>query len=231
MNYMTRNGYNYYDVVSAFQKAIRRGEEELAVQWAIELETYNTHLLWKRLEIIASEDIGPANDMMAILVGNLRYKYDSAVKGKSQAYRLYLIHAVLSLCRSEKSREVDEMICIYYPKMGVGADLPKIPDYAYDMHTLKGKRMNRGLEHFYQESAKIAPVSEEWKERAAAAGDPGWFSKYTSRTIVVETAPGVADWWKTAEHPWSKKEEKEDGQAKDEKQEKQNGKTLGDFLR
>ena len=30
-----------------------------------------------------------------------------------------------------------------------------LPDYAYDMHTRKGKSMGRGLQYFYQESVKI----------------------------------------------------------------------------
>jgi hypothetical protein len=29
---------------------------------------------------------------------------------------------------------------------------PEIPDYALDMHTMKGKAMGRGLDHFRQEA-------------------------------------------------------------------------------
>ncbi len=31
------------------------------------------------------------------------------------------------------------------------------PDYALDMHTMKGKAMGRGLDHFREEGAKLDP--------------------------------------------------------------------------
>ena len=34
---------------------------------------------------------------------------------------------------------------------------PEIPDYALDMHTMKGKAMGRGLNHFRQEGAELVP--------------------------------------------------------------------------
>ena len=34
---------------------------------------------------------------------------------------------------------------------------PEIPDYALDMHTMKGKAMGRGLDHFRSEGAKLVP--------------------------------------------------------------------------
>ena len=34
---------------------------------------------------------------------------------------------------------------------------PEIPDYARDMHTMKGKAMGRGLDHFRSEGAKLIP--------------------------------------------------------------------------
>ena len=34
---------------------------------------------------------------------------------------------------------------------------PTIPDYALDMHTMKGKAIGRGLDHFRKEGAKLMP--------------------------------------------------------------------------
>ena len=34
---------------------------------------------------------------------------------------------------------------------------PTIPDYALDMHTMKGKAMGRDLKHFRSEGAKLVP--------------------------------------------------------------------------
>ena len=38
---------------------------------------------------------------------------------------------------------------------------PTIPDYALDMHTMKGKAMGRGLDHFRTEGAKLVPPPTE----------------------------------------------------------------------
>src|SRR6478609_4426452 len=38
---------------------------------------------------------------------------------------------------------------------------PTIPDYALDMHTMKGKAMGRGLDHFRKEGAKLVPEPTE----------------------------------------------------------------------
>ena len=38
---------------------------------------------------------------------------------------------------------------------------PTIPDYALDMHTMKGKAMGRGLNHFREEGAKLIPEPTE----------------------------------------------------------------------
>ena len=38
---------------------------------------------------------------------------------------------------------------------------PTIPDYALDMHTMRGKAMGRGLDHFRKEGAKLVPPPTE----------------------------------------------------------------------
>jgi hypothetical protein len=36
---------------------------------------------------------------------------------------------------------------------------PTIPDYALDMHTMKGKAMGRGLDHFRKEGAPLHSIT------------------------------------------------------------------------
>jgi hypothetical protein len=38
-----------------------------------------------------------------------------------------------------------------------GRLLPTIPDYALDMHTARGSKMGRDLQHFLEEGAKLIP--------------------------------------------------------------------------
>ena len=53
---LTRSGYNFYDMSSMLQKAIRRGNYELAGFAANELSGRYRNYLWKRLLIISAED-------------------------------------------------------------------------------------------------------------------------------------------------------------------------------
>jgi replication-associated recombination protein RarA len=50
-----------YVAMSALQKAIRRGDEELALRAAMTLRIEGPHAIWRRLGIIAFEDIGVGN--------------------------------------------------------------------------------------------------------------------------------------------------------------------------
>jgi replication-associated recombination protein RarA len=69
----TAGGYPFYEVASALQKEIRRGREEEAMYWALELAGQYDDFLWRRLAIIASEDIGPADSTLAGLIETLQW--------------------------------------------------------------------------------------------------------------------------------------------------------------
>jgi len=148
---ITPKGYDMFEVLSALQKEIRRCKEYEAVYWATELESFNPEALWKRLRVIASEDIGLADPLASLIVDVLEKQYYDAVARKKDSSRLFLVHAVLYLARSPKSRIVDNLLAVVYND----EERLEIPDYALDMHTYRGKKMGRGLEHFFAEGAKL----------------------------------------------------------------------------
>ena len=148
----TPRGYDLHEVLSALQKEIRRCKEYEAVYWAVELESFNAKALWNRLRVIASEDIGIANPTAPLIIDVLEKNYDDAVRRENDSSRLFLVHAVLYLARSPKSRIVDNLLTIVYNS----EERLEIPDYALDMHTFRGRKMGRGLEHFFTEGAKLA---------------------------------------------------------------------------
>jgi replication-associated recombination protein RarA len=172
---LTPGGYRNDEVASALQKAIRRGEEEQALFWASELDLagYGAYV-WKRLRIIASEDVGLA-DPQAVLVVRALYeswldqrKADRA-GGNSLNSSMFLVHAVLVLARARKSRLVDDALAVFY--LG---DRParEVPDYALDMHTAAGRRMGRGLSHFDSAGALLeneASIPNPYRDAARAA--------------------------------------------------------------
>ena len=147
----TAKGYDLHEVISALQKEIRRCKEYEAVYWARELESLNPKALWNRLKVIASEDIGLADPLASLIVDVLEKQYYDAVDRKNDSSRLFLVHAVLYLARSPKSRMVDNLLAVVYND----ENKLEIPDYALDMHTYRGRKMGRGLDHFFAEGAKL----------------------------------------------------------------------------
>ena len=151
----TVNRHDFFEVSSTLQKAIRRGNEDLALSATVEMFNSNFgEYVWKRLKIMVSEDIGLANNALATQIASLYsfYKEQKSKKdAKHQPERLYLIHAVLLLVRSPKSRYIDWTLCYYFNRF----DKLTVPDFALDMHTKRGRRMGRGKEHFWNEASKL----------------------------------------------------------------------------
>src|SRR5215208_7546633 len=114
----TPNGHRAGEVASALQKSIRRGLEAEALYWASELDLAGfPDYLWRRLRIIASEDVGMAAPEVAVQVRALSQNFNDQRKhnktsktGSRSGERLFIAQAVMILCRTEKSRMVDHAV-------------------------------------------------------------------------------------------------------------------------
>ena len=103
----TRNNYRLDEVVSALQKSIRRGQEERALFFCYELIHSNfIAYFWRRMSIICVEDVGLAN-VEAINVINSLTQLNERVNRNGFIESFHPTMAVLYLCRSPKSREID----------------------------------------------------------------------------------------------------------------------------
>ena len=150
----TIGGYNGYQVISALQKCIRRGLEQDALFWATELwascNQTGREYIWHRLRVIASEDVGLADNNACVQVSAL---YSNFTRRPNE--KIFLWHAVLLLARAPKSRIVDHAgIAI-----GIGPR-PKrqIPPFAIDNHA--GGKMNWG-ESFRLENCTLSDPYED----------------------------------------------------------------------
>jgi replication-associated recombination protein RarA len=172
----TVGGYLAGEVASALQKSIRRGEERDALHWATELELSGLgKYVWKRLRIIASEDVGLAEPLAAVMVRALYENWLEEVKQQkgdtryAGFHRVYLLHAVCLLARARKSRMLDDALAVMYAGDRT-AEHPEIPDYALDRHTARGARMGGGMEHFVDVGSKIeneaADVENPYRDEA-----------------------------------------------------------------
>jgi hypothetical protein len=153
-----RSGYDFGEVSSALQKCIRRGLEFEAMLWARILcdEGYDLYV-WKRLCIIAVEDIGLAAPMVSVVVNSLRQMWEAfRKKNKDGTWKQevnILGMAILLMCRSNKNRCADDFSYLVCSAME-GRDIRdgsygneklrlKIPDFAIDGHTERGKQKLR----------------------------------------------------------------------------------------
>ena len=168
-NVTTRNGHPLAEVASAFQKAVRRGLEDEALHWGVELDTSNYgEYAWKRMRIITSEDVGLAKPYLAATIYALYQNWLDLRKKRDLKHgpeRLFLVHAILLLVRTKKSRIVDHALITYY----VNHDQRPIPDYALDKHTGAGRRLGRGVEHFFDEGIQLAnraDLPDEYEKKA-----------------------------------------------------------------
>jgi replication-associated recombination protein RarA len=153
----TVNGHLLPEVVSALQKCIRRGQVDDALYWAVDMYlTGYDEYAWKRLRIMASEDVGPAEPNLPATIAALYSTYSDLKKKKDETHapqRLQFVHAVILLATARKNRVVDHALIHHF---GNHAALKRdIPNFALDKHTLRGKRLGRGFDHFFTEGGKL----------------------------------------------------------------------------
>ena len=155
----TVQGYDFFEVSSAMQKAIRRNDAAVAGYFALELWTsgYRDYV-WKRLFTISAEDCHGiiTKEIEALWQGHeLVNKTASEPKG-----RIFVSKAVLLLCGTGKCRDADHLQNFIYDRKMVDVEkwiedvrrhpIP-IPDYTFDVHTRKGKKRGRTKEEFFRE--------------------------------------------------------------------------------
>lgn len=169
----TVRGYDYWVSLSALQKFCRRGQSEEAMWMFLELEAsgYFSSAL-NRLEVIIYEDVGLGNKELFYGGITLIERAAKSYKDKKEMWILIVSSLIQEICESEKSRTGGEFfitVCKYR------YDTKKIdlPDYIFDKHTLKGKKMGRGLKHFFEESSKLIPLSEKYS-KYKESGENAW---------------------------------------------------------
>lgn len=179
----TVHGYQFSQVASALQKACRRGEEANALYWAAELDLSGLgEYLWKRMRIICSEDVGVAwpegPAVVRALYDNWATAKKDMAKGRTHTGApLFIAHAIILMCRAPKTRVVDHAAVWAWRRADHGEKLA-VPDEAFDMHTSKGRRLGRGIDHFFAESCRLHPhdvsIDDPYRDlaREALKGGP-----------------------------------------------------------
>jgi replication-associated recombination protein RarA len=170
----TKHGLPTFACLSALQKAIRRGEERMAMEHACELiHTSKAHatMVTNRLQVVSHEDVCTATSphivpFVKAACDQAKEWWDADNPGKS---RMAVGNAIRMMCRAPKSREGDHFQAAVGLKSLLTGYKPTIPDWANDGHTLAGKKLGRGLDFFRSTSTLLdkPPAEKDAYEDAA----------------------------------------------------------------
>jgi len=136
-------------VVSALQKSIRRGQEERALYWAYEM-IHGGYIgyFWRRISVIVVEDFGLADSFAPVLINSLA-QLNERVNRNGYVETFHPTMAVLYLCRSPKSREIDHANDWLDRKREMGWR-EEIETQDLDEHNLRGRERIKQMEGNYQ---------------------------------------------------------------------------------
>ena len=168
----TPYGYAIDEALSAMIKEMRRsknGKDQFAfnaMYWAHQLAISGSRaekFMWEALMTFAVEDIGPANPEVLTNVLSCKQGYEQFEHGYDAKY-LFVANAVTICAASMKTRHVTNkfLLMLYRLRQG-NEDAPEIPDYAFDFHLKKGKKMGRDLMHYFGCSSFVENKSVSWE--------------------------------------------------------------------
>ena len=142
------------ELVSVLQKDIRRGRVDNAVLAAYEMVLTSPEVaqhLWRRLRLIAVEDVGMGLPLGPLLIDVLHRNFDAAPGGDW----MMACHAVRLLATAPKDRTSSEHADWVATKVALGAALVEVPDYAHCVHTRAGQERGRGLVQWWENGAQV----------------------------------------------------------------------------
>lgn len=161
------NGFAVDELRSVLQKSIRRGLVEEAALAAYELfanggET--EEVLWRRLEIIATEDVGFGLINAPALIEAL-YAQARRMLNRDDRW-IYCAHAVRLLATAPKDGMSMELAGWTRAVIERGERKPIVEDDMLDLHTRRGAEMGRDVAHWWNHGARlhnrVAGYASKW---------------------------------------------------------------------
>lgn len=175
-NLETLSGENYFVVISALQKGVRREAELLATWCAWELAPSGWgEKVWERLKVISVEDVRSDSQAPLLVAQYHELAQELADDPSDWAAMRCLMSAALALVRAPKSHEADYTQGAFRKisdrrreAFEAGEEPPayptEIPDVALDNHTWAGKNKGRDKEFFHVHSGRLTEETEIGEE-------------------------------------------------------------------
>jgi hypothetical protein len=154
----TLHGLPSDEVRSALHKHVRRGRVRESIVAAIELcrtDADHEAEMWRRLQVLAAEDIGMGAPDAIAIVRACHQAADDTAPG-SYDRMVFAAHAAGYLASAPKDPTFGEIMQVALHTEAV----PDIPDEALCVHTRQGQLMGRTMEDWFEGSGVIAPEVE-----------------------------------------------------------------------
>jgi len=165
---VTVGGFRVDEVRSVLQKSIRRGLVEEAALAAYELfrtGVQTEDLLWRRLEIIAVEDVGAGLPNAPALLYAMN---EQRVRQTTDLERwMYSAHAVKLLASAAKDRSTMELAFWASTQVDSGERTVEVLDMHVDHHTRRGVQLGRDTDFWwaaggYKLENELHPEGSPW---------------------------------------------------------------------
>lgn len=153
----SKRGYAADELVSAFQKSIRRGDLRLAILIGREMYESSADLeeiMWSRLCVISCEDVGDTSYFEPVLINSL-YEMHTRLDRSAGDRWLFATHAIRFLAERVKDRTSDEWANLALHLINASPKPFEIPEYALDVHTRRGQLAGRTVDDFWEDGSKV----------------------------------------------------------------------------
>ena len=154
-----KDGDAFYDIISAFQKSIRGSDVDASLYYlALLIDSGDLDTIYRRMSVIAYEDIGLANPNIGPFV---HAAIESAKMLGLPEARIPLANAVSQLALSIKSNTAITAIDSALSQIKTN---PKfvIPDHLRDSHYYGADKLNRGIGYKYPHSHPSGYIKQQY---------------------------------------------------------------------
>lgn len=152
-------GDSHYDILSAFQKSIRGSDPDAAIHYLARLiKAGDLISICRRLQVIASEDVGLAYPQAAMIVKSL---VDSARELGFPEARIPLAEATILLATSPKSNKAYLAINSALEDLE-NMKIDDIPNHLKDAHYSGAEKLKRGVDYKYPHNYENSYITQQY---------------------------------------------------------------------
>ena len=154
-----KDGDAFYNIISAFQKSIRGSDVDASLYYlALLIDSGDLDTIYRRMSVIAYEDIGLANPNIGPFV---HAAIETAKMLGLPEARIPLANAVIQLALSVKSNTAITAIDSALSEIKTN---PKfvIPDHLRDSHYYGADKLNRGIGYKYPHSHPSGYIKQQY---------------------------------------------------------------------